>query len=75
MKKSGNERDAAEAYLELATRFPEGPKAELSLIRRAEIECGLGAALGFGFYLILISETSDGAGLWTIVAARVGEEG
>lgn len=38
--------------------------------RRAEIVCGLGAAVGFGFYLILISETSDGAGLWTIVAAR-----
>ena len=40
------------------------------LSRRAEIVCGLGAAVGFGFYLILISETSDGAGLWTIVAAR-----
>jgi drug/metabolite transporter (DMT)-like permease len=40
------------------------------LSRRAEIQCGLGAAVGFGFYLILISETSDGAGLWTAVAAR-----
>lgn len=38
--------------------------------RMAEIQCGLGAALGFGFYLILISETSDAAGMWTVVAAR-----
>jgi drug/metabolite transporter (DMT)-like permease len=46
------------------------PEAGRGLSRRAEIECGLGAAVGFGLYLILISETSDGAGLWTIVAAR-----
>ena len=46
------------------------PVAGDGLSRRAEIVCGLGAAVGFGFYLILISETSDGAGLWTIVAAR-----
>ena len=38
--------------------------------RTREIQCGLGAAVGFGLYLILISETSDGAGLWTVVAAR-----
>ncbi len=38
--------------------------------RATEIRCGLGAAVGFGFYLILLSETSDGAGLWTAVAAR-----
>ena len=41
-----------------------------TLSRRQEIQCGLGAAIGFGFYLILISETSHGAGLWTAVAAR-----
>src|SRR6185312_11776223 len=41
------------------------------LSRRDEIACGLGAAVGFGSYLILISETSHGAGLWTVVAARV----
>ena len=46
------------------------PAAGDGLSRRAEIFCGLGAAVGFGFYLILVSETSDGAGLWTIVAAR-----
>jgi drug/metabolite transporter (DMT)-like permease len=46
------------------------PAAGGGLSRRAEIVCGLGAAIGFGLYLILISETSDGAGLWTIVAAR-----
>ena len=40
------------------------------LSRTTEIQCGLGAAVGFGFYLILISETSSGAGLWTAVAAR-----
>lgn len=40
------------------------------LSRTTEIQCGLGAAIGFGFYLILISETSSGAGLWTAVAAR-----
>jgi EamA-like transporter family. len=40
------------------------------LSRTTEIQCGLGAAVGFGFYLILISETSNGAGLWTAVAAR-----
>ena len=40
------------------------------LSRTTEIQCGLGAAVGFGFYLILISETSHGAGLWTAVAAR-----
>ena len=42
LQKSGHERDAAEAYLELASRFPEGPKAELALIRRAEIEWKIG---------------------------------
>jgi drug/metabolite transporter (DMT)-like permease len=42
-----------------------------SLGRGEELACGLGAAVGFGAYLILISETSDGAGLWTVVAARV----
>jgi drug/metabolite transporter (DMT)-like permease len=47
------------------------PTDATGLSRRAEIACGLGAAVGFGFYLILISETSDGAGLWTAVAARV----
>lgn len=47
------------------------PEAEGALDRRTEILCGLGAAVGFGFYLVLISETSDGAGLWTTVAARV----
>jgi drug/metabolite transporter (DMT)-like permease len=46
------------------------PTDASGLTRRAEIVCGLGAAVGFGFYLILISETSDGAGLWTAVAAR-----
>lgn len=35
-----------------------------------EIRAGLLAAVGFGFYLILIFETSEGAGLWTAVAAR-----
>lgn len=44
---------------------------EGTLTRGQEIGCGLAAAVGFGFYLVLISETSDGAGLWTIVAARV----
>ncbi len=47
------------------------PDTAGALDRRAEILCGLGAAIGFGFYLVLISETSDGAGLWTTVAARV----
>ena len=47
------------------------PAEAVGLSRRAEIQCGLGAAVGFGFYLILISETSDAAGLWTTVAARV----
>lgn len=47
------------------------PAAPGSLSRRTEILCGLGAAVGFGFYLVLISETSDGAGLWTAVAARI----
>ena len=47
------------------------PAASHGLSRREEIGCGLGAAVGFGTYLILISETSDGAGLWTVVAARV----
>ncbi len=49
----------------------EDPTADGALGRRVEIQCGLGAAVGFGLYLILISETSDGAGLWTAVAARV----
>jgi hypothetical protein len=42
LQKAGHDRDAAEAYLELASRFPEGPKAELALIRRAEIEWKVG---------------------------------
>jgi drug/metabolite transporter (DMT)-like permease len=47
------------------------PSDAAGMGRREEIVCGLGAAVGFGSYLILISETSDGAGLWTVVAARV----
>src|SRR6476619_614009 len=47
------------------------PSDGAGLSRREELACGLGAAVGFGSYLILISETSDGAGLWTVVAARV----
>jgi drug/metabolite transporter (DMT)-like permease len=46
------------------------PESATAMDRRTEILCGLGAAVGFGFYLILISETSHGAGLWTAVAAR-----
>ena len=46
------------------------PADSSTLSRRQEIQCGLGAAMGFGLYLILISETSHGAGLWTAVAAR-----
>jgi membrane associated rhomboid family serine protease len=42
LQKAGHAREAAEAYLELTNRFPEGPKAELALIRRAEIEWELG---------------------------------
>ncbi len=41
-----------------------------TLTRRQEVTYGLLAAVGFGCYLILISETSDTAGLWTVVAAR-----
>ncbi len=48
----------------------EEPTDATRMSRTAEIQCGLGAAVGFGFYLILISETSHGAGLWTAVAAR-----
>lgn len=47
------------------------PSDGSGLSRRAELACGLGAAVGFGSYLILISETSERAGLWTVVAARV----
>lgn len=40
--------------------------------RRAhELAYGLGAAVGFGVYLVLISETGDAAGLWPLVSARV----
>ncbi len=46
------------------------PADTSTLSRRQEIQCGLGAAVGFGLYLILISETSHGAGLWSAVAAR-----
>ena len=46
------------------------PADSSSLSRQQEIQCGLGAAIGFGLYLILISETSHHAGLWTAVAAR-----
>jgi drug/metabolite transporter (DMT)-like permease len=48
----------------------EEPTEDSQMSRGSEIRCGLGAAVGFGFYLILISETSHGAGLWTAVAAR-----
>ena len=48
----------------------EEPMDATRMNRTTEIQCGLGAAVGFGFYLILISETSHGAGLWTAVAAR-----
>lgn len=48
----------------------EEPADTTRMSRTTEIQCGLGAAVGFGFYLILISETSHGAGLWTAVAAR-----
>ena len=46
-------------------------EAEHESRRAHELLYGLGAAVGFGMYLILISETSDGAGLWPVVAARV----
>ncbi len=46
------------------------PAGSSSLSRRQELQCGFGAAVGFGFYLIILSETSDRAGLWTAVAAR-----
>jgi TolA-binding protein len=36
-RKTGRPAEGAEAFLELVTRFPAGPKAELALIRRAEI--------------------------------------
>ncbi|MBM3676172.1 MAG: DMT family transporter [Actinobacteria bacterium] len=39
--------------------------------RAQELGYGLGAALGFGVYLVLISETGEGAGLWPLVSARV----
>lgn len=48
----------------------EEPTDTTRMGRATEIQCGLGAAVGFGLYLILISETSHGAGLWTAVAAR-----
>jgi len=35
--KAGRSEAAAEVFLELTTRFPAGPKAELALVRRAEI--------------------------------------
>jgi drug/metabolite transporter (DMT)-like permease len=60
---------AIAAIAVVAGSADESDAAE-GLSRRDEIACGLGAAVGFGFYLILISETSDGAGLWTVVAAR-----
>lgn len=46
------------------------PTDATRMSRRTEVLCGLGAAVGFGFYLILISETSDGAGIWPAVVAR-----
>ncbi len=40
--------------------------------RRAhELGYGLGAAVGFGLFLVIISETSDAAGLWPLVTARL----
>jgi uncharacterized membrane protein len=42
-----------------------------TLSGREEVALGLLAAVGFGAYLVLISETSDAAGMWTVVAARV----
>jgi membrane associated rhomboid family serine protease len=37
LHKSGHPEEAAEVFLEVTHRFPAGPKAELALIRRAEI--------------------------------------
>ena len=37
LHKSGHVEEAAEVFLELTHRFPAGPKAELALVRRAEI--------------------------------------
>ncbi len=37
LQKFGEHEAAAEAYRELGNRFPDGPKAELALIRRAEV--------------------------------------
>jgi uncharacterized membrane protein len=49
----------------------DAPSEVAGMTRREELLCGLGAAVGFGAYLILISETSSGAGLWTVVVARI----
>jgi membrane associated rhomboid family serine protease len=37
-QKAGFPEAAGDAYLELATQYPDGPKAELALIRRAELQ-------------------------------------
>ena len=47
----------------------DAPSQVGGMSRQEELLCGLGAAVGFGAYLILISETSSGAGLGTVVAA------
>lgn len=46
------------------------PVAADAMDRFSEIRHGLLAAVGFGLYLILLSETSHTAGLWTAVATR-----
>ncbi|MBK5287115.1 MAG: DMT family transporter [Acidimicrobiia bacterium] len=77
---AGGERPGATALIGIALAFvaigvvagsAEESTDQSQMSRIREIQCGLGAAVGFGFYLILISETTDTAGLWTVVAARV----
>ncbi|MCA9751564.1 MAG: rhomboid family intramembrane serine protease [Gemmatimonadetes bacterium] len=42
LRKGGHRREAAQAFLEIVNRYPDGPKAEIASIRRAELLWELG---------------------------------
>jgi len=51
----------------MLVREPDGPAQGMT---RVDLLTALGAGLGFGLFFVSLDATSDGAGLWPVVAGR-----